>query len=303
MTSNPLQSHEHQHTRPGHGPAPENDSDLAELLDLDALHAIAFLNKAIDVAASALGREPAEVVDLGAGTGTGTVALATRFSRARVHALDASAGMLDRVRASSADVGASHRLETHLVDLDHDWPAVLPGPVDLVWAALSLHHTTAPAQVLKQAFHLLRPGGVAVVTEFSGTTNYSPPDLRTTSQGLGGRLVEALASRGYPVTADWTEALEAAGFDPVEKHVVTVSVSSVTAEGSRFLELQLSRTRQLIADDLDRGELAQLDAAIASVMLGGSTGAHLEFVSGRVFWVAVRPDSPEAELVTGGAGR
>ncbi|WP_345373542.1 class I SAM-dependent methyltransferase [Frondihabitans cladoniiphilus] len=285
-------AHGHHHERPGHGdrpghgPAPENDTDLAELLDLDAQHAAPVLAAALDAAAAALGHAPREVVDLGAGTGTGTLALAARFSGARVHALDASAGMIERIRASAALSGLSERIETHLVDLDTDWPAAVPHEVDMAWAALSLHHTSDPSRVLRQVFDVLRPGGVVVATEFSGATTYSPADLGTGSSDLGGRVVSALATRGYPVTAEWTEALVAAGFSDVSRHEATVAVSSRTAAGARFLELQLQRNRELLGDELGADDLAGLDAAIAGLGAGASSVDH---TSGRVFWVAVRP--------------
>lgn len=312
MTSNtPAPPHHHAHR--GHGPAPENDLDLAELLDLDAVHAAPFVQSALDAAALALARKPRVIVDLGAGTGTGTVALATRFPEARVLALDASARMLERVRASTSPSQLAARVETHLVDLDDDWTAVVSGHVDLAWAALSLHHTSSPARVLQQLFALLQPGGVAVVSEFTGATAYRPADLGTGRDGVGQRLVAALEGRGYPVTADWTEALAAAGFDPVDRHDASVDVSSQTVEGARFLELQMARTRHLLADDtdaadidaadidaddlaashLDADDLAAIDAAIDSVSSGG---ARLDYSSPRVFWVAVKPATATASL-------
>ncbi|GGF42040.1 hypothetical protein GCM10011399_38370 [Subtercola lobariae] len=296
-------AHDHHHTRPGHGPAPRNDGDLAELLDLDAVHAAPFLREALEAAAAALGRDPREVVDLGAGTGTGTVALANRFAEARVHALDASAGMLERVRASSSKSGVSSRVETHLVDLDDDWPAGLPGSVDLAWAALSLHHATDATRVLKETFDLLRPGGVAVLSEFTGSTAYSPASLGTTSATLGEHLVGALAARGYPVAADWSKALRVAGFAPVERQEVAISVSSAPADGARFLELQLARSRQLLADDLGPDDLAAIDAALVSLASSLPAGSPIHYTSGRVFWVAVRPDDREADTIATGVDR
>jgi ubiquinone/menaquinone biosynthesis C-methylase UbiE len=289
MIANRPSSHHHQHGRPGHGPATENESDLAELLELDAVYAAPFLRDALEVAETALGRKPRHIVDLGAGTGTGTVALARRFAEARVHALDASASMLERVRASSIEAGVPTRVETHLVDLDADWLSDLAVSVDLAWAALSLHHMTDAAQVLKQTFDLLRPGGVVVVSELTGESSYSPADLGTGRHALTEHLIQALTIRGYPVTSDWSEALTAAGFDPVQRQEAAISVSSSAADGARFLELQLTRSRQLLTETLDHGDLAALDSALASLASGPTTDSHLQYTSGRAFWVAVRP--------------
>lgn len=227
--------------RPGHGPAPEQDSGLAELLDLDAVHGATVLDRALDRAATALGDEPRAVVDLGAGTGTGTLALAARFGQARVHALDATSSMLDRLRVGADAAGVGDRVEAHLVDLDDDWPAVLPGTVDLAWAALSLHHVSDPERVLRQAFDALRPGGVLVVIEMTPGSTFEPADLGTGRDGLGPRVTAAMAAQGYPVTAEWTAQLEAAGFGPVEREETPFAASAATADGARYLALQLGR--------------------------------------------------------------
>ena len=108
----------HSHAdRPGHGPAPEGDSDMAELLDLDATLGATVLADALDAAAAVLGTEPRSIVDLGAGTGTGTLALAGRFPEAHVHSLDATASMLDHLTASAQTAGVGDRVTTHLTDL------------------------------------------------------------------------------------------------------------------------------------------------------------------------------------------
>lgn len=279
-------AHGHSHAdRPGHGPAPEGDTDMAELLDLDARLGATVLADALDLAAAALGGTPRSVADLGAGTGTGTLALAARFPVARVHSLDATASMLDHLTASAATAGVGDRVTPHLVDLDGDWPAVLPEQVDLAWAALSLHHVTDPARVLRQAYGALRPGGVLVVTEMSGV-RFEPADLGSGRDGLGDRVTAALASHGYPVTAEWTTALGEACFAPVERHEMTFEASATTADGARYLSIQLSRNRDRIAGDLSADDLAALDLAIAAIDAGTS---RVRTTSGRIVWVAVRP--------------
>jgi SAM-dependent methyltransferase len=290
MTPHAHGPHHSHPDRPGHGPAPEHlHAELSELLDLDAVLGASVLDEATDAAATALGTEPAVIVDLGAGSGTGTVALSGRFGDARIHSLDASPGMLERLSRAVANAGASDRVEPHLVDLDGDWPSVLPAPVDLAWAALSLHHVTDPARLLKQVFTALRPGGVLVVIEMSDATRYEPADLGTTRTGLGERVVSALSARGYPVTADWSDALEAAGFDPVERADTGFTASATTPDGARYLELQFARTLPLIADDLPADDLAALGTVVESV---ASRESELTVTSGRIVWVAVRPGGP-----------
>jgi SAM-dependent methyltransferase len=279
----PNQSHP---ARPGHGPAREHHAELAELLDLDAVLGAEILSQAMGAASRALDAEPRVIVDLGAGTGTGTLALAGRFRDSRVHSIDASPEMLERLREATAAAGAAARVKAHHVDLDGDWPTVVPTEVDLAWAALSLHHVSDPDRLLTQAFDLLRPGGVLVVIEMTGATSYDPADLGTGRTRLGERIVDTLAARGYPVTADWTAALASAGFAPVSRVETTFAVSARTTEGTRYLGLQFARNRSLIADDLGSDDRAALDGVIASLGAGES---DISFASGRVIWTAVRP--------------
>ncbi len=295
MTSPAAHHHGHEH-RHGHGPAPEHATDLAEILDLDATLGAEVLEVALDAAAAALGTPPRDVVDLGAGTGTGTLAIARRFPGARVHSIDASPAMLERLRAAAAAAQVDDRVEAHLADLDGDWPAVLPGTVDLAWAALSLHHVSDPAEVLRQVLGALRPGGVLVVTEMTGATVYEPADLGTGRDGLGERLVGALAAHGYPATGEWTAALEAAGFAPVERRETALTASARTPEGARYLALQLTRFRAMLDEGLTTDDSAAIDAVAAALATGTS---ELALSSGRTVWIAVRPQAHGSPAVSG----
>ena len=284
-THEPHRHHSHE-GRPGHGPAPEHDTGLAEILDLDAVLGAPVLEAALDAASGALDAAPTTIVDLGSGTGTGTLALARRFDRARVHSLDASPAMIERLRASAAEANLDDRVQPQLVDLDGDWPSAVPTPIDLAWAALSLHHVTDPAVVLSQAFDALRPGGVLVVIEMTAATSYHPADLGTDVAGLGDRVVSALAERGYPVSAEWTQALKEAGFVDVDRREAAFTASTSTREGTRYLALHLSRNRDVIGGDLSAYELVGLDSAIAELERGA---ADLAFESTRFVWTATRP--------------
>src|ERR1700733_11995696 len=89
--------HHHDHHHDGDEAAEEGA--LAELLDLDAEVLHDYLSSVIDwVAEQAADQPPRRILDLGCGTGTGSLALLGRFPGSAVTAVDASVPMLDHLR-------------------------------------------------------------------------------------------------------------------------------------------------------------------------------------------------------------
>ncbi|MFC7642075.1 class I SAM-dependent methyltransferase [Streptosporangium lutulentum] len=136
---------------------------LAELLELDAEVLRAHLSELTAWLGELADREPRRIVDLGSGTGTGAIALARRFVRADVTAVDLSPRMLHRLSKKASLLGLADRVLGVRADLTEGWPAL--APCDLVWAASSLHDMADPDRVLAGAFDGLRPGGLLAVTE------------------------------------------------------------------------------------------------------------------------------------------
>jgi SAM-dependent methyltransferase len=264
-------------------------ASLASHLDLDAALLASITQDALNAAAATLVAEPSRIVDLGAGTGAGTLALAQRFRGAHVDSLDISAELLARLAATAASAGVADRVDAQLVDLDDDWRIL--GGVDLIWASMSLHHVRHPDRVLRQAFAALRPGGVLVVSEMTGMLGYEPEDLNSGVAGLGGRVIAALAAAGYPATAEWSRELADAGFTSVERHDRTVTAAARTPDGGRYLLGQFRAWRDRLASDLSPADLAGLDRAITELEDGTSPIVH---TSGRAIWIAVRPAVPAA---------
>ncbi|SJM69334.1 Thioredoxin reductase [Frigoribacterium sp. JB110] len=227
------------------------------------------------------------VLDLGSGTGAGTVALARRFPHAQVHGLDLSTELLDRLTGAAAAAGVADRVHAHQVDLDEDWTNVVPSGVDVVWASLSLHHVADPLQVLRRALSVLRPGGVLVATEMRGSIALTPDDLGTGREGLADRVAEGLAALGYPSTADWTVPLAEAGFAPTQLELADLTVAGDSAEGAAYVATQISAWRNSLARWMSSEDLVALEAAKHEVSAGSSP---VTATSGRAVWVAVRPD-------------
>ena len=280
----PAMTHHYSHSH--QDPWRDFPDVLAENLVLEATLNEPLLHSVLEEAAAALDRAPATVLDLGSGTGAGTVALAQRFPGARVHALDVSPKLLGHVRAAVVDAGVGERVEPHEVDLDGGWAATVPRNVDLVWSALTLHHVADPAVVLRQIFDSLRPGGVFVLTELTGETAFEPADLGGGGAGLRDRLAELTAAHGHHGGGEWQNLLRDAGFVSVRRHDREFIARADSAEGARYLAIQLRGQRGRLAERLSDEELAGLDAAIAAL---GDGASPLSLTSGREVWVAVRP--------------
>src|SRR5947209_3679869 len=161
--------------------------NMIEMLDLDAEVLHEYFRDLIGW----VGREAADrprVVDLGAGSGTGSLALARELPGSTVTAVDVSAEMLAHLRSRADTDGLGDRIRTVEADLDQPWPDL--GPTDVIWAASSMHHLAAPGQALASAFGALRPGGLLVIAELNSFPRF-----------LAGTPDEGLEERGHAETA------------------------------------------------------------------------------------------------------
>ena len=133
------------HGHPGthqHGGTADGDT-LDPLLDLDAEVLREYWSAALVWVRQAADRDDRHrLLDLGAGTGTGSIGLAERFAGAEIVAIDVSAASLRRLREKALDLGLAARIRTVEADLDAGWPGV--GSFDLTWASMSLHHFADP---------------------------------------------------------------------------------------------------------------------------------------------------------------
>lgn len=109
--------------------------------------AIDLLNR-IDIEA------PAEVYDLGAGTGSATRLLKARWPQARVTGVDASSEMLAKAAAEAPDIVWQR------ADLAAWRP---PRPVDVIYSNAALHWLGDHGRLFPDLLATLRPGGVLAV--------------------------------------------------------------------------------------------------------------------------------------------
>lgn len=252
--------HDHGHD---HGDA--DIVGMAELADLDAEVLHEYVSEVTAWVASAL---PAaeRVLDLGAGTGTGTVALAARFPAADITAIDASDEMLAHARAKIADRQLGDRVRTLVADLDEGWPE-LP-PVDLVWASLSLHHLADPDRALAEARAALRPGGVLAVLEMDRLPRFLPDDLGIGRPGLEHRVHDVVAASHAEtmptIGTDWSPRLEKAGFTSLEMREFSLDLQPpLPAATPHYALTYLRRVRPGLNGALAEDDLATLDVLLA----------------------------------------
>ncbi|MFE3518977.1 class I SAM-dependent methyltransferase [Streptomyces sp. NPDC059166] len=125
------------------------------------------------------------VLDLGCGTGASTRALLRSAPYARITAVDASSGMLERARAKRwpANVRFLHRSAEELSTTDDD------GSFDAVFAAYLFRNVADPDAVLGAVRTLLRPGGRLLVHEYS--LSGSPVHRAVWNAVCGGVIVPA----------------------------------------------------------------------------------------------------------------
>ncbi|MFC8824990.1 class I SAM-dependent methyltransferase [Streptomyces sp. NPDC057137] len=256
MTHASHDAHAHAHALDGH----DDHDDQSEILDLDAevlAEHIASITAWLPVKA-----DPRHIVDLGCGTGAGTLALLKRFPQAEVTAVDTSTSHLNRLRQKAEAAGLADRVRTVQTDLDGAWPDL--GTPELVWASASMHHMADPDRTLRQVHDTLAPDGLFAVVELAGFPRFLPEDAPADRPGLEERChaaidhhhAEHLPHRG----ADWGPKLTAAGFSVEGERTITVDLGPPHTEAvGRYALSSLTRMRGGVAEELTPEDLTALD--------------------------------------------
>ncbi|WP_433381735.1 class I SAM-dependent methyltransferase [Actinoplanes sp. CA-142083] len=226
---------------------------MTEMLDLDAEVLHDFHREVISWAGSlvpATGK--ARVVDLGAGSGTGTLALARQLPAAEIIAVDVDEEMLAHLRHRA---GGNSNIRTVQADLDGDWPDL--GPADLVWASASMHHLKDPDRTLGQIHDLLRPGGAVLITELDSFPRFLHNDAEERGHAEMDRMRH---EAGLHMHEDWGARLRKAGLETRKRRFDIELRPPLPANAVRYAEVTLLRMRERLADRLSPADLAALDA-------------------------------------------
>jgi SAM-dependent methyltransferase len=152
-------------------------------------------------------REGWRCVDVGAGGGDVTVALAEMVGRdGRVYAVDSDPRARDEVAAAAAAAGTAQVLAITQAAED----LTLPEAVDLAFCRFLLLHVPQPVVVLRRMAGAVRPGGWVVVQEpvtSAGRVDGRPlsmPDAR--HPDVGALLPALVRDAGLELVDAWAEA-------------------------------------------------------------------------------------------------
>ena len=114
------------------------------------------------------------IVDIGCGTGAGTLLLADRF-KSKVRAVDISREFLDELTERAKQRGLDHLVEAIECDMGNlDWE---PGTIDLLWSEGAAYNLTFEG-ALKAWRPFMAANGIAVVSELSLFTSDVPDAVR-----------------------------------------------------------------------------------------------------------------------------
>jgi SAM-dependent methyltransferase len=285
MTTQHSRGHHHGHQQGRHNDHQHSDEPgLAEMLDLDALLLHEHLQEIFDWTAEHE-KDPGTILDLGAGTGTGTLGLARTFPEANVVAVDQSEFMLQRLASTVEKHRLSDRVSTLQVDLDTAWPRL--ADIDLVWAASSMHHMSEPGHVFGQIGKTLAPEGLLVVVEMDTLPRYLPDDLGFGTPGLEQRCHDAVARAGWNSHPDWAPSIREAGMVIAEQRTFTYATDQNRELIARNAQTFLSRMRTGLEDTLSAEDVATIDQLLdphGAQTLAGRT--DLSMRGSRTVWAA-----------------
>ena len=264
-------AHDHHHH------AHQHEDVLSELLDLDA-EVLHEYRATLFAWVHELTGPRDRIADLGAGTGTGTFALAATYPGAEITAVDLDPAMLDRLRHKTTE----SRIHTLQADLDAGWPD-LTG-LDLVWAANSMHHMADPDRVLADVRGALRPGGVLVLAEIDSFPRFLGGTADAAVEERAHVALRELRKHDMPeMGADWGARLGQAGFTVEAERAFEIDLTAPLPPATgRFARLTLSRMRTGLEGHLSAADLD----ALGTLAHGLESRDDLTVTAERAVWVA-----------------
>ena len=134
---------------------------LSEILFLGDVNS-AFLNEVSHII-----RGDEVILDVGAGSGYFSLAIAERLTRGKVICLDLSEEMLHRLESVADKKGLSDRIQ--ILKGEASSIKLSDGSVDLAVSNGVFHELSEPASCLREMVRVLKPDGWVIVTDFRDT--------------------------------------------------------------------------------------------------------------------------------------
>ncbi|GHH93079.1 class I SAM-dependent methyltransferase [Streptomyces capillispiralis] len=262
-------AHHHEHEqRHGHDHGDIDWAELAPLLEAQAELFTPLYERALTWLAKEV-TEPGLIVDAGSGPGVISSLFAETFPGARVVAVDSSQPLLERARARAVRQGVADRFGT----LAGELPEVLGEldyPADLLWASRSVHHLGDQRAALAACAERLAPGGTLAVMEGGLPARFLPRDIGFGRPGLQARIDAAEEERFSRMRAelpgsvahveDWPALLTSAGLHHTRSRTFLLDLPAPATDRARaYVVAALTRTREVVAEDLDADDRATLD--------------------------------------------
>lgn len=217
---------------------------------------------------------PKSILDLGAGTGRSSRALAKAYPRSRVMALDLSAGMLRVARKKRSFLSRTAEVRGDALCLPFQ-----SGSFDLVCANLLLPWIDDLAGCLDEVARVLKKGGVFAFATLG-------PDSFTEVRRAWLLAGSDVAVRVFPDMHDVGDALMRSGLsDPVlDVDLLTVTYSEKTA---LYRDLDACAIRNCLSQRrptlTGKGRLGRAENALFGEATGGSLQLTLEMVFGHAW--------------------
>ena len=169
-------------------------------------------------------REGWRCVDVGAGGGDVTVALAELVGRdGRVYAVDSDPRARDEVAAAAARSGTAQVLAVTQAAEE----LTLPEPVDLAFCRFLLLHVVDPLAVVRRMAGAVRSGGWVVAQEpitSAGRVGGAPLSMPAARHPDVGAVLPALArDAGLELVDAWAEAPAGVGPGPVSQYLESLT--------------------------------------------------------------------------------
>jgi SAM-dependent methyltransferase len=256
---------------------------LIEILDLDAEVLHEYHRDLIGW----VGREAADrprIVDLGAGSGTGSLALARELPGSEITAVDVSPEMLAHLRSRADAAGLGDRIRTVEADLDQTWPDL--GPTDVIWASSSMHHMADPGRALASASDALRPGGLLVIAESDSFPRFlaGTPDEDVEARGHA-ETAKRRDEAGLHMHENWGDRIAHAGFTTVTGRHFDIDLRPpLPPAATRYAQVSLLRMLHGLAERWSPSDLVALEKVVAG--LAGRDDLNLR--TERTVWLARR---------------